>query len=185
MTVRRNRLSLHHVIVDLERQWELLPPRAARRRLWILCADATVDAAVRQIRRQYNDLVLRVPGGELGDDAITDTILARLLHHFPLHEILLCGHSECTALPPLDTMPSAAARRGRYPLLLGAMRRVSRTARCRNRLVQQLARLQAGPQVKHAKHLLNVEIVGMFYLDESGVFSRYNERTDQFTAVPH
>ena len=167
------------LLTELYTQWETLGGEQACR-LWIACSDHGMNDAARRIRRWGRELVVREFGGGIGQQAWLHDVASRAVDHFPIDEIVLCGHSGCSAIPEDEDEPHLRRSPPADRLLRGAVRRMAHNARCRQAVVDQIEALQSDARIAELLEADELRVTGMFYLEESGIFTVYNAATETF-----
>lgn len=175
-------LDTPSLLAELYTQWETLGGEQACR-LWIACSDHGMHGAVRRIRRWGRELVVRGFGGGNGQQAWLHDVASCVIDHFPIHEIVLCGHSACSAVPEADEEHFLRSPQTADRLLQGTIRRMAHNARCRQVVVEQLEALRADSRLAELVEADELRVTGMFYLEESGIFTVYNSATETFVPL--
>lgn len=140
-----------------------------------------MDGAVRKIQRTSYDLVLRVPGGGIGESANGITLFSAALDQFPINEIVLCGHATCSAIG--QDVDDFLDGRSAGPLMERAIARMSRNNRARRLIADQMESLSADARIAAAMKTRELQVTGMFYLEESGSFTLYDPDARKFTGI--
>jgi carbonic anhydrase len=148
-----------------------------------------MDRALERVRLSESALVVREFGNTLpsrdADDCAETPILDHAVEHFRVREIVICGHSMCSALPTEQReVPLQAPRVNGVDGLLQRMRRREElNDRARDHVIRQLNALESHPSVANAISMGNLTVHGLFYLVESGVFTRYDRESGQFATI--
>lgn len=175
-------LDTPSLLAELYSQWETLGGEQACR-LWIACSDRGMHSAVRRIRRWGRELVVREFGGGNGQQAWLHDVVSCAVDHFPIPEIVLCGHSACCAVPEADEELCLRSTQSTDRLLQGTVRRMAHNARCRQLVVDQLEALRADGRLAELVEAGELRVTGMFYLEESGIFTVYDVATEKFVPL--
>ncbi len=163
-------------IQELRDQWMGSQHSSPPSQLWILCWDASMDGVARHVRNHYSALVLR---NLTSSDPDVGDAVDFALTELGVSEIVLCGHSQCHGSAPEESESELAPSN----FLARVHRGQKRNQDARNHLIEQLQLLKARPVVSRALAQNQVTVDGLFYVNESGMFSRHDETTGQFVAI--
>jgi carbonic anhydrase len=156
--------------------------------LLIACTDVVMDRALERIQRIQKVIVMRRAGNVVPIDAddLRDerSPVNYAVEHLGVREIVVCGHSMCSGISAGQYQtPHREPSTGMEQLLEQVRHRTARNDEARKHLIRQLDALTMYPSVKHAIGLGELQIHGLFYLAESGIFTRYEEPVDQFVPL--
>jgi carbonic anhydrase len=97
-----------------------------------------------------------------------------------IREIILCGHASPAATDNGSETPRPQWASGVQGMLQRVRAREARNQQAREHLVRQLCELASRPVVARAIERGELIVHGLFYLAESGVFTRYDPLSGQF-----
>ncbi len=155
--------------------------------LWIACTDPQMDTVLSRIDRELSGLILRrrhfeVPSSNLDMETELSSInfaVERLM----VRDIIVCGHSLCSFVPSSRPIERSEARLdGLDAICKGVVSRHARNEQARAHLIEQLNRLKEYPSVNNALASGALRLHGLFYLVESGTWTRYDWSSRQFIA---
>jgi carbonic anhydrase len=172
-----------------------LPGRADRpeagtrpQSLWIACTDLVMDGALKRFQEDASIVVWRQFGNRVPTPAWTSgqtsCSLNDAVERWGIRDIVVCGHSMCSGFSAVRSGDGQSESPGGIDVLLQRVRqREAMNERAREHVVQQLAVLEEQPAIAHAMSLGNLQLYGLFYLAESGLFTRYDKASGQFVAI--
>lgn len=153
--------------------------------LWLTCDDPAIERLVAHFPRANHAIVLRrtvIQRDESRDDAVTGLeIIDRLLEMRRPGEIIICGHSLCTAVHPPPPCPKHT--NGYQALLARVQQRLAWQRSSRERLLRQLRFVEELPGVAAALRRGDLQLNAMFLLEDANVFCRYDQQTGDFVAL--
>ena len=147
-----------------------------------------MNQALPQIRQVESAIILRRFSQGLSERvsdslelvaAVIDTVENR-----GVRDIVFCGHSMCSGLPAGEhELPRRSGWHGLECLLQGIRHREAMNELGKERVLQQVTLWENIPSMARAIAFGELQIHGLFYLAESGLFTRYEEVTRQFVAI--
>lgn len=155
------------------------------RALWIVPDDGLMDRAISRIAEDDSSWLLRRPGQDAGwSEVLASDWVAEVenaVNNLGVTDVYLCGHSlqepagESVDLRrfglPADAGSSLMRRLQRFQL---------RADRSKRHLIDELSLLRHEPAVAAAVEEGRLELHGLFYHCESGVFLRFDHFGDHF-----
>lgn len=175
-------------VKELRRQWDRYESTLRPRSLWMVCNDPVMDRVLERIRNIEPALVLRRHGNRLSGERYRSFGATSAIHYaverLRVREIIICGHSMCSAFATED---DPATRRDRANGFEGLMQRICRREELNHasqeNVVRELALLETQTFAAYESSLCQVEVHGLFYFAESGIFTRYDKVKRRFLAM--
>lgn len=155
--------------------------------LWITCTDPVMDLPLQRITKGCSAIFLRRAKFEVpGRKADLHNELSAInfsVERLGVQDIVVYGHSHCTWFSGEPPRANLASRPNGIELLRqGLVQRQVMNDRLKKHLISQLQTLDSYDSVTHAKQSGRLRIHGLFYLAESGTFSRYDPQSRQFVS---
>lgn len=158
--------------------------RAVPPSLWIACTDLVMNQTLGQIQQMQSVIILRRFGHGFSQ-RISDSFelvcdVASTVKSQGIRDIVICGHSMCSSMPASEGQSLPCS--GFDDLLQRIRHREATNRRGRDKVRRQVKLWKSIPSMKRDIVSGELTIHGLFYLAESGVFTRYDEPTHQFVA---
>lgn len=173
--------------VHLRDQANLLSQSNRPLSLWITCTDPALDLALKRIANGCSAIFLRrakfeVPASK-ADLRHELSAINFAVERRGVRDIVVCGHSHCSWFSGDQPPANRASPPGGIDLLRqGVIQRQAMNDRSKKHLICQLQILESYSSVKNAKQSGRLRTHGLFYLAESGMFSRYDHQSHQFVS---
>jgi carbonic anhydrase len=171
--------------LSLRHQARALGEDCQDKSLWIACTDRALDRPLNRIRTMCPTLTMRTAGSQVpGDDATRFRELSAInyaVERLQVRDIVVCGHSFCfMARDDELANQSDSFLAGERDLVRRVSVREAVNHRTRDHVIEQLRVLHRYPSVCRAVERGELRLHGLFYLVESGLFSRYDQESRQF-----
>jgi carbonic anhydrase len=181
-------------VCELKRQWRLFDDQPRPQSLWIICSELAMDRAAERIMEIEPTLLLRRPGNCL--PANTPPLSEQMsaidyaIDSLGATTIVVCGHSACSSIrrtapvpPPGPQINSTAARDAIAQMRQRMIQRQSLLEQAKQHVINQLSILAEYPSVASGMKEGRISVYGLFYMDDSGLFLRYDDDTNKFVAL--
>ena len=147
-----------------------------------------MDRPLDRIRATYPAIVLRQLGNQVADTEDERSrelsVINYAVERLRVRDIVVCGHSLCVATKSdTSSLSSHSCSAGAKAVLHRVSMREAMNERARDRVIQQIHVLKSYPSVLRAMDSGELRLHGLFYLAESGIFSRCDEQTQQFFPI--
>ncbi len=166
---------------------ELYGRGVSPRSLWITCTDPVMDPAIERIQRLGEVHIMRRPSLDWlapePENSGKRTFLYTFIQRLGVDEIVLCGHSGCSAPSCQVNDWESSNGSGMVSIVERVRRRQAQNDAARSELLRQLAALKTLPTVSDGLDRGDIAVFGVFYMVESHTFTRYDMALDRFVAV--
>lgn len=174
------RLNENPWLAELKRQAAHADPQRSRQTLVLACSELLKDAQHRLALTHLPALVLAAPLGPLGPCLASGEPLAAALRwavaEMGVRQIVVCGYSGCD-----DGEECLGRSTSEERTILGRTRAAQRRLQAAKlRVIEDLQALEDAFPHRHAEDAERLQIEGLLYLMESGLFLQYDAHAGTF-----
>jgi carbonic anhydrase len=178
----------HRDRLDLEGRTFHGSPFTASPSLWITCSDSTMNQALARALRGQPATILR----HLVDMSSHHSMntweqglpTIEFVKHKSVRDVVICSHSMCSCFDQHQDKPiTDSFQRDECSLLARVRRRELMNDHARRQVVQQVQLWTNRPALSRQIAQGELCIHGLFYLAESGIFTRYDKSHGAFIPI--
>lgn len=158
------------------------------RTMLLTCLDAVMDPVLEHVL-QFDSIIASRHAGALLNSQLALHEQVRLdidfaLEHLEVGEIWVCGHSFCSNVAVAERIRGNCHAMTGYAGIVDWVReRETRNRLARAQVVRQLEAVEAYLDQSHPAPGCPATVEGLFYLMESGIFTRYDRDLEQFVPI--
>jgi carbonic anhydrase len=180
--LRIRRQACSQSMQELLQNWFLFGTGRRPQSLWITCTDIVMDRVLEKIEADGSAIVLRQSAALPDVDGLE--VIDYAVECLDVRDIVICGHSMCSGILVEErAIPRNTSWNSIGNLMQRVRQREVMNDRARSRAIRQLIALESHPSVGHAISRGDLSVHALFYLTESGIFTRYDKPTEQFVAI--
>jgi carbonic anhydrase len=156
--------------------------------LWITCSDSIMNQALARALRHQPAMILRhstdISRRHCVDVPKYSHLTIEFVKHQRVRHLVLCAHSSCPCFwQDLDDPSNTSSYAGGSDLLERVRRRELMNDHIRRQVIQQVQAWTDVPALRQQIGQRDVLVHGLFYLAESGIFTRYDDSHGTFVPI--